>query len=279
MNMINLKQLKKALAISFLMGITMMMVSCQTPEKKVLIKTPYGNMKVKLYDETPQHRDNFIKLVQESYFDSLLFHRAIEGFMIQGGDPESRGAEEGKRLGNGGPGYTLPAEIDYPKYFHKKGVLAAARQGDQVNPEKRSSGSQFYIVQGKTFTPEGLDSLETSLAERRLQGRMYDLITPYQDSLMAMQQRGDQEGFQALIKTIEQQAGKELEGEPEVTIPKEIRDVYTTIGGVPFLDQSYTVFGEVEEGLEVIDKIAALATDPYDRPLQNVPMSMEIIEE
>ncbi len=279
MNMINLKQLKKALAISFLMGITMMMVSCQTPEKKVLIKTPYGNMKVKLYDETPQHRDNFIKLVQESYFDSLLFHRVIEGFMIQGGDPESRGAEEGKRLGNGGPGYTLPAEIDYPKYFHKKGVLAAARQGDQVNPEKRSSGSQFYIVQGKTFTPEGLDSLETSLAERRLQGRMYDLITPYQDSLMAMQQRGDQEGFQALIKTIEQQAGKELEGEPEVTIPKEIRDVYTTIGGVPFLDQSYTVFGEVEEGLEVIDKIAALATDPYDRPLQNVPMSMEIIEE
>lgn len=279
MNMINLKQLKKALAISFLMGITMMMVSCQTPEKKVLIKTPYGNMKVKLYDETPQHRDNFIKLVQESYFDSLLFHRVIEGFMIQGGDPESRGAEEGKRLGNGGPGYTLPAEIDYPKYFHKKGVLAAARQGDQVNPEKRSSGSQFYIVQGKTFTPEGLDSLETSLAERRLQGRMYDLITPYQDSLMAMQQRGDQEGFQALIKTIEQQAGKELEGEPEVAIPNEIRDVYTTIGGVPFLDQSYTVFGEVEEGLEVIDKIAALATDPYDRPLQDVPMSMEIIEE
>ncbi len=279
MSMINLKQLKKALSISLVMGMTMAMVSCQTPEKKVLIKTPYGNMKVKLYDETPQHRDNFIKLVEESYFDSLLFHRVIEGFMIQGGDPESRSAKEGKRLGNGGPGYTLPAEIDYPKHFHKKGALAAARQGDQMNPEKRSSGSQFYIVQGKTFTAEGLDSLETSLTERRLQGRMYDLITPYQDSLMAMQQRGDQEGFQALIKTIEEQAEKDLEGEPEVTIPDKIRDVYTTLGGVPFLDQSYTVFGEVEEGLEVIDKIAALATDPYDRPLQNVPMSMEIIEE
>ncbi len=273
------KRARRVLFFSLLLAMSMALVKCHTPEKKILIKTSYGNMKVRLYDETPQHRDNFLKLVQESFYDSLLFHRVIEGFMIQGGDPDSRQAPAQKRLGNGGPGYTVPAEIVYPKYFHKKGVLAAARQGDQVNPEKRSSGSQFYIVQGKTFSEEGLDSLETSLGERKLQGKMFELITPFQDSLMRMQTRGDQEGFQALIAIIKEQAENSLKDEDPISIPKEVREVYTSLGGVPFLDQGYTVFGEVEEGLEVIDKIAAVETDPYDRPLKNVTLSMEIIEE
>jgi peptidyl-prolyl cis-trans isomerase B (cyclophilin B) len=270
---------KKTLVFSLLLGMSMTLVCCHTSEKKVLIKTPYGNMKVRLYNETPQHRDNFIKLVEESFYDSLLFHRVIQGFMIQGGDPDSRQAPEGKQLGNGGPGYTLPAEIIYPQFFHKKGVLAAARQGDQMNPEKRSSGSQFYIVQGKTYSPEGLDSMEVSLADRALQGKMFELITPYQDSLMQMQTRGDQEGFQALIADIREKAENSLAEDDLASMPAGVRDGYTTLGGVPFLDKSYTVFGEVEEGLDVIDKIAAVSTDPYDRPLQNVTMSMEIIEE
>ena len=270
---------RKVLFFSLLLAVSLALVECHTPTKKVLIKTSYGNMKVRLYDETPQHRDNFLKLVEESFYDSLLFHRVIEGFMIQGGDPESRQAPAQKRLGNGGPGYTIPAEIVYPQYFHKKGVLAAARQGDQVNPEKRSSGSQFYIVQGKTFSEEGLDSLATSLGERKLQGKMFELITPFQDSLMRMQTRGDQEGFQALIAKIREEAQNSLKDEAPASIPQELREAYTSVGGVPFLDQGYTVFGEVEEGLDVIDKIAAVETDSYDRPLQNVTLSMEIIEE
>lgn len=182
------------------------------------IVTPYGDMRVLLYDETPQHRDNFIKLASEGYYDSLLFHRVIEGFMIQGGDPDSKGSPAGMPLGNGGPGYTLPAEIGAP---HLRGTLAAARTSDAINPKRNSSGSQFYIVQGQVADPGYLDNIERS------------------------------KGF----KYNEAQ-----------------RELYTTIGGTPQLDGDYTVFGEVVEGLEVIDKIAAVAVDRGNRPTEDVPM-------
>ena len=196
-----------------------------TKEKKetmVVISTDYGDMKIKLYDETPLHRDNFIKLAKEGFFDGLLFHRVIPQFMIQGGDPTSKDAKPGQQLGAGGPGYTIPAEFN-PNFIHKKGALSAARQGDQVNPKRASSGSQFYIVQGRTASAQDL-------------------------------QRGSIKYSDEQIKIYEEQ------------------------GGTPFLDGQYTVFGEVVEGLDVIDKIAAVRTAPGDRPVEDVKFSVNVIE-
>lgn len=191
-------------------------------KKDVLIQTSMGNMLVRLSDSTPLHRDNFIKLVKQKYYDSVLFHRVINNFMIQAGDPNSKNAPAGTPLGNGGPGYTVPAEFR-ATLFHKKAVIAAAREGDQVNPQKASSGSQFYITQGRKFSDAGLDSLETYRLNRK--------------------------------------------------IPADQREAYKTLGGTPHLDQGYTVFGEVTEGHDVIDKIAAVPTSrgaDRDRPIENV---------
>jgi peptidyl-prolyl cis-trans isomerase B (cyclophilin B) len=195
-------------------------------QTKVLISTSYGDIKLVLYDETPKHRDNFIKLVKEGFYDNTLFHRVINTFMIQGGDPESRNAEAGKMLGNGGPGYTIPAEFN-TKFIHKKGALSAARQGDNVNPQKASSGSQFYLVQGKKTSKAELDKMS------KRTGASY---------------------------TAEQ-----------------IKE-YETNGGTPFLDMNYTVFGEVIEGLDVIDKIAVVPTARGDRPKEDVKMTMKIVK-
>ena len=192
-------------------------------KRDVLMQTTMGDMVIRLSDSTPLHRDNFLKLVKVGYYDSVLFHRVIKNFMIQGGDPNSIRAVAGKPLGDGGPGYTVPAEFR-KTLFHKKGALAAARMGDNVNPTKASSGSQFYLAQGRVFTDAGLDSVETF----RLNGRK---------------------------------------------IPAEQREVYKTIGGIPHLDQGYTVYGEVVKGLDVLDKIAAVQTSrgqDRDRPLQDV---------
>ncbi len=194
---------------------------------KVLLQTDYGDILIKLYDETPKHRDNFIDLAEDGFYDGILFHRVIEDFMIQAGDPESIDAEPGEPLGSGGPGYTIEAEIE-PGLFHKKGALAAARQGDQVNPEKRSSGSQFYIVQGRVFSHQQLDELEESL---------------------------------------------------DKSFTREQRKTYTSDGGVPHLDNDYTVFGEVVEGFEVIDKIAEIETNQQDRPVEDIRItSLEVVE-
>lgn len=192
-------------------------------KKDIELVTSYGNIVIRLSDSTPLHRDNFLRLVKTKYYDSVLFHRVINRFMIQAGDPDSKRAPAGLPLGDGDPGYTIPAEFR-PGLFHHKGVIAAARESDNVNPRKESSGSQFYIVQGKQFTESGLDSLETY----RLKGRK---------------------------------------------IPAYQRDIYKTIGGTPHLDQSYTVFGKVIHGLDVVDKIAAVATSKgadENRPLQDV---------
>ncbi|HFB99948.1 MAG TPA: peptidylprolyl isomerase, partial [Phaeodactylibacter sp.] len=190
-----------------------------------LVETDMGKMKIKLFDSTPKHRDNFMKLAQDGFYNGLLFHRVINGFMIQGGDPQSRNAEANARLGMGGPGYLIPAEIGA---YHFKGALSAARMGGGGNPEKKSSGSQFYIVQGKPVTDAELDGVERS------QGIKY---TPAE------------------------------------------RALYKEIGGTPMLDNQYTVFGEVVEGLDVIDKIAATPTAPGDRPLEDVTMKISIIYE
>ncbi|WP_198931754.1 peptidylprolyl isomerase [Labilibacter marinus] len=269
--------------------------SAKTNEAIVLIKTNHGNIKIKLYNETPAHRDNFIKLANEGFLDGTIFHRVIKDFMIQGGDPNSKDAEAGQSLGEGGPGYTLPAEFDYPKYYHKKGALSAARQGDRTNPEKRSSGSQFYIVQGEVFDDNKLTKIENQTREGKRRAVFNELIVEYNDSLNALQRLGDETQIVALQNFIMAEVNKKYGEQDEFTIPEDIKEVYRTAGGTPFLDGSYTVFGEVIEdknliekikslfgakyGFEVLDLIANEETDSRDRPLKDVVMEVKVIKD
>ncbi len=232
------------------------------------IETQHGDMIFKLYDATPLHKENFIKLIEQGYFDDLLFHRVIDGFMIQGGDPDSRNAESGIMLGEGGPGYTIPAEF-MDTIFHKKGVIAAARQGDEVNPEMRSSGSQFYIVQGYVFTDEDIEKVEDRINASRLN----KLVTKYIDEAKNEAfETGGIIDYQVILPEARKKAEEKFKEAGYYKVPDFKREVYQTIGGTPHLDNAYTVFGEVIEGLEVIDKIAAVETDENDRPVSDVKM-------
>lgn len=247
-----------------------------TPQ--VRISTNYGDIVVRLYDETPEHRDNFLKLAREGYYDSTLFHRVIKDFMIQGGDPESKGAPAGQQLGSGGPSYTLPAEFVYPKYFHKRGVLSAARQGDQVNPERRSSGSQFYIVWGKKYTESELKQMAKQLDGQRGQQIFNGLAAQHRDSIQAMYQSGDRKGLMELQNRLAAETDKILKETPGFSFTPEQIEAYTTLGGTPHLDNQYTVFGEVVSGLEVVEKIQSVATGRGDRPKEDVVMTVTVME-
>ncbi len=237
---------------------------------QVLLKTNKGDILIQLYDDTPIHRDNFLKLANDGAYDDLLFHRVISEFMIQGGDFDSKDAQPGVQLGNGGPDYTLEAEIDYPKHFHKKGALAAARKGDKVNPEHRSSGSQFYIVQGKKFDDEDFVKVEKRLSSMQKQSIYYQTLEEFKDSLSHYRETGNKDAFMDMQIKINEIVEEKASQTPSVTIPEDIKEVYRTEGGVPHLDGSYTVFGEVIEGLNVVDSIAAVKCDKYGRPLEDV---------
>jgi peptidyl-prolyl cis-trans isomerase B (cyclophilin B) len=243
---------------------------------KVIIKTTKGDIRVRLYDETPKHRDNFIKLAKEGYFDGTLFHRVIKDFMIQGGDPDSKDAPKGKRLGTGGPDYTIPAEFVYPQYFHKRGALSAARLGDEVNPERESSGSQFYIVWGKTFKESELKQMEKQMAMQQEQQVFQSLAAAHRDEIMDMRRNRDRNGLMQLQdKLIEETKAKCKEmGKPTFT-PEQV-ETYTTVGGTPFLDNQYTVFGEVEEGLDVVEAIQNCKTSRDDRPEEDIKMTVVV---
>ncbi|MBP5260141.1 MAG: peptidylprolyl isomerase [Paludibacteraceae bacterium] len=243
-----------------------------TSNNMIQINTELGNIVVKLYDETPKHRDNMLKLVDEGYYQDLLFHRVIKEFMIQGGDPDSKGAPAGKQLGAGDVGYTVPAEFN-PKFFHKKGALCAARKGDQVNPEKASSGCQFYLVQGKTYTEQELNQMEAGMVNQAKQKRFYELAGQRRAQIQQMQQNQDSIG----LKHLQEELINQLEAEFAQQGPRlsaEARKAYSTIGGTPFLDGEYTVFGEVVEGLDVIDKIAAVECGTADRPVKDIKFSI-----
>lgn len=224
--------MKKYIKTLIVFGMSLLIFSgCESkaqenlPERLIKIETSMGDMVIKLYNETPLHRDNMIKLIQDNFYDNQLFHRVIKDFMVQGGDPQSKGAAKSERLGNGGPGYNIPAEFN-PELFHKKGALAAARQGDGVNPQKESSGSQFYLVVGSVLT---------------------------QDQINSFAQRG-------------------------APFTEESIEAYTTLGGTPHLDGSYTIFGEIVLGLEILDRIAVTQTDAYDRPIEDVIYSISLLE-
>ena len=248
-------------------------------ETKVLIKTTVGDITIKLYNETPQHRDNFIKLVNDHYYDSILFHRVIKDFMVQAGDPESKNAEKGVQLGAGGPGYTIPAEFVYPKYFHKRGALSAARQADQVNPERKSSGSQFYIVTGKTYNKYELQDMEKQLRQKQGQGIFDRLVAQNMDSIMKMQMAGDNDGIMKLQEELNAKTNEIFNEQGPFKFTEEQVDAYMSDGGTPFLDNDYTVFGEVIDGMKAVYKIEQAGTDMNDRPRKDIRIiSMEIIK-
>ena len=236
---------------------------------KVKLETSLGDIVVELYNETPQHRDNFIKLVKEGYYDGVLFHRVIKDFMIQTGDGNSKTAGPDAMLGDGDPGYTIEAEFVYPKYFHKRGALAAARTADQVNPERRSSGSQFYIVTGKIYGSDELKMMTERMAEMKKQEIFRRLITENRAKIEEMQQSQDMAGLQAMQNELVQKTEAEAAENP-FTMTDEQINAYTSVGGTPHLDGQYTVFGEVIEGMDVVDIIQNTTTGRADRPTVDI---------
>jgi cyclophilin family peptidyl-prolyl cis-trans isomerase len=254
---------------------------------KVLIHTDFGDIKIVLYDETPKHRDNFLKLINNHTLDSTLFHRVIKQFMIQGGDPDSKKAKPKQLLGNGNVGYTLPSEI-HPNLFHKRGALCAARLGDDVNPNHESSGCQFYIVEGSVFTDSSLDMLIKQRMEGPIKQKIFDGIinkpenAGLKSAYIRAQQRAmttrnpDSLNYYAAI--VNPMVEAEFAATPHRTITAEQRKVYTTFGGTPHLDGAYTVFGEVIDGMEVVDVIGSQPKDKNDRPVNDVRMTIKVIK-
>lgn len=263
-------------------------VACKSGQKKdgnmeketvLKIETSMGDIKVKLYNETPKHRDNFIKLAKDGTYNGTLFHRVIKDFMVQAGDPESKNAPKGKMLGSGDVGYTVPAEFVYPKYFHKKGALSAARQGDEVNPKKESSGCQFYIVTGKVFNDSTLLNMEQQKNQNKVTEAFNALAQKHMKEIYKMRKANDQDGLYALQDTLFIQAEAEAAKQPDFHFTPEQIKAYTTVGGTPHLDGEYTVFGEVVEGMDIVDKIQRVKTDRSDRPEEDVKIiNVSVIE-
>ncbi|MCM1370079.1 MAG: peptidylprolyl isomerase [Candidatus Amulumruptor caecigallinarius] len=260
--------------ITLLITAVMIMANNMNADNVVDIKTTLGDIKVKLYDDTPAHRDNFLKLVREKYYDGVLFHRVIKDFMVQTGDPNSKTADSTTMLGAGDPSYTLPAEINYPRHFHKYGALAAARTGDQVNPERRSSGSQFYIVTGTKLTDGELEQLAARAAMSKRQDYFRKLTNEHRDTISALMSAGDKEALEALRRNLIEQTEKNVKVEP---LPAEMIEAYKNVGGAPHLDGQYTVFGEVIEGMDVVEKIQNVPTGRADRPKEDVRVLSMIV--
>lgn len=262
----------KMLTLTMLITALSMTCSCGSKPKytdgryAVEIITTAGIMVIELYNETPQHRDNFIKLIENKFYEGVHFHRVISDFMIQTGDPETKNFSEGRQYGTGGPGYTIPAEF-IDTLYHKKGAVAAARQGDQVNPEKASSGSQFYIVQGKVYNDTELLQFEQAMTHQKklsiAQAKVQNYYFENETKLRGL----TEEQLKAQIQEIGDAAYTKADG---YTLSKKAKEIYSTLGGTPFLDGEYTVFGEVVEGIEVIDQIAKVSTNTSDQPLEPI---------
>lgn len=272
----NFLAMKRAFLLLFF--VLVMFVGCSEKDYLVVIRTPYGDMKAVLYDDTPQHKENFLALVRNKSYDGTIFHRVIEEFMIQGGDVNA-GTGVGAEKDRPTIDYTIPAE-GRKHYYHVKGALSAARQGDRINPEKASSGCQFYIVHGKVWDEGAL-----RVDKQKLQEGIYKLMegNPEEyaalgEELRALYTSGDYEAYEVkmneMVPVVESELGMDLSS----NIPEERIEKYTTVGGAPHLDENYTVFGMVVDGLDVIDKVAAVETDKQDKPLENITMTMELEE-
>ena len=261
-----------------LAALIMVFTACGAGSKKssdmekrtqVKIETTMGEIVVELYNETPKHRDNFIKLTKEGVYDSTLFHRVIRQFMIQAGDPDSKNAADTAQLGSGDVGYTIPAEF-VPKFFHKKGALAAARMGDDANPERASSGCQFYIVTGRKFRESQLLDMAGQKNNARMDTLFNQLARKHMKEIYKLRKANDQDGLLELQDSLEAQAyALYKEEEPFMFTPEQLT-AYSTIGGAPHLDGAYTVFGQVVSGMETVEKIEGTKTGKADRPVENV---------
>lgn len=239
----------------------------------VQFETTLGTIELALYNETPQHRDNFVKLVKNGTYNGVLFHRVIKDFMIQGGDPNSKTAAAGALLGDGDLGYTIPAEIVYPKYFHKRGALAAAREGDDTNPEHKSSSSQFYIVTGRRFSEYQLEKMQERIINQEKSAIFNRLAQERKNDIELMKSMGDERAIKGLESIIAAEADKiynENHKDQKLEFTPEQIQAYSTIGGTPHLDGQYTVFGEVVKGMDVVDKIQNVTTGANDRPVEDV---------
>ncbi len=239
------------------------------PDILVEMTTSEGTVVLRLFGGTPFHQQNFIRLASEGFYDGLLFHRVIKDFMVQAGDPESRDAAPGKILGSGSPDYQIDAEILYPRHFHRRGAIAAARQDDSINPDRKSSGSQFYIVTGHTYTPLQLDKLEMSLIRSQKQAIINSLLAQNRDSIMSLRRNRDQAGLALLQDSLNAEARKIADKTPMGFSRQQI-EAYTSVGGAPHLDGAYTVFGQVESGYDVIDRIQQAEGDRFNRPLEDI---------
>ena len=269
--------------IVFVLLITMLIASNSCVGKSdsgiiVCLKTTSGDIKLRLYPETIKHRENFIKLVNSGFYNGVLFHRVIANFMIQGGDPESKTAKAGVSLGSGDVGYTIPAEFVYPKYYHKRGALAAARESDSINPKKASSGCQFYIVQGKVFNDTQLDSIETKRKQKLEEKLFQEIANTKQPEIKRYRQERSQPKLDALSDSILTSVRISLKNHPVYKFTAQQRVDYKTLGGTPHLDGNYTVFGEVIEGMDVVDKISRIRTDSNDRPIEDIKVITANIE-
>ena len=268
----------KSNKLLILAALIMVFTACGAGSKKssdmekrtqVKIETTMGEIVVELYNETPKHRDNFIKLAKEGVYDSTLFHRVIRQFMIQAGDPDSKNAADTAQLGSGDVGYTIPAEF-VPKFFHKKGALAAARMGDDVNPERASSGCQFYIVTGRKFRESQLLDMAGQKNNARMDTLFNQLARKHMKEIYKLRKANDQDGLLELQDSLEAQAyALYKEEEPFMFTPEQLT-AYSTIGGAPHLDGAYTVFGQVVSGMETVEKIEGTKTGKADRPVENV---------
>ena len=268
--------MRNKLTLFVLSALTCVFFSCKSASNnddnmtRVKIETNKGDIIVKLYNDTPKHKANFLKLVKDGTYEGTLFHRVINNFMIQAGDPNSKTATKDQQLGDGDVGYTIPAEFAYPERFHKRGALAAARQGDQVNPKKESSGCQFYIVTGQVYNDSTLTNFEKRKNYNVLNAAFTQLVMKNRDEIMNLQKKGDEKALMAMQDKLLAQAREQIKDEPEFKFTPEQVEAYTTVGGTPHLDGDYTVFGEVVDGMDVVDEIQQEATNSNDRPVDDV---------
>ncbi len=271
----------KKIIVYALFAFMILSTSCATSKEVssiVSLNTTYGKIKIKLYPETTKHRENFLNLVKKGVYDGVLFHRVISDFMIQTGDPNSKNATAATMLGTGDVGYTLPAEFVYPTYYHKRGALAAARQGDQTNPEKASSGCQFYIVVGKLYTDEELNSLEKNKLQKLETKLFQEIVSSKQDLVKKYQSEQNKVKLNTLRDSILTVVQNKTKNNTSYKYTEQQRIDYKTKGGTPHLDGDYTVFGEVTEGLDVVEKISRVITGQNDRPKEDIKVIKVEIE-
>ena len=265
--------------ILFICLIALITQQIHAQSRIVQISTNLGAMKFRLFEETPKHRNAFIQLANEGYYDQTLFYRVIQDFLIQGGSRSSRNAAPGKRIGYGDPDKTVDDEI-LTQFFHKKGALCAPRQPDEVNPFKQSDISQFFIIKGKVYTEGELDTLELAV-NRPIQNKINArYLTPeIKEKLKKLKAEKKVEEFRAIADEVKRQINTEFTlNQQKLIFSVEQRKAYTTLGGYPDLDGKYTIFGECISGMEVIDKIASLKTDINNRPLTDVKITVTILE-